>query len=144
MPYEDDDPFAGGSSPALSFKDAPIGTTYTGTVVKAPTLVQSRDFETGEPAFWPDNNPKMSVVVNLEVDGEERSLWAPKPSAMFAALQKAQVEAGERMSSGGKLSVKLTGTEPNKNPRLNDRKIYAAKYEPPAKSDPFANSQAPF
>lgn len=125
-----DDPFAGADkTPAVSFKDAPVGTTYTGVVTEAPRLVQSRDYESGEPAVWPDGNPKMSVVVNLTVDGEGRSLWAPKPSAMFRALADAQKQAGSRIEPGGTLAVKFTGEQPNaKNPRLNAQKIYAAKY----------------
>jgi hypothetical protein len=144
--WNNDDPFADGSgnSPALSFKDAPIGTTYTGTVVSAPRMVQARDYETGNPATWSDGNPKMTVVVNIEVGGEERSLWAPKPSAMFRALADAQKQAKARIEPGGSLSVKFVEEKPNaKNPRLNPQKIYAAKYVPPAADsgpDPFADT----
>ena len=139
---QDIDPFAGADkSPSLSFKD--VGTVYTGVVTEGPKLVQSRDFESGEPAFWPAKpgetpNPKMSVVINLEVDGEERSLWAPKPSAMFAALAAAQKDAGARIATGGTLSIKYTGDKPNeKNPRLNPQKLYAARYAAP---DPFGDA----
>ena len=138
---QDVDPFEGGTSvPSLSFKDAPVGTTYTGTITEAASLVQSRDYETGEPAFWDDarTQPKMSAVLRLEVDGEERSLWAQKPSAMFAALAEAQKAAGSRFEVGGTLAVKYTGDKPNaKNPRLNPAKQYAARYTPPKPADPF-------
>lgn len=143
-PQSYDDPLSYEKAPSLSFKDAPEGTLYTGRITKRATLVQSRDFETGEPATWPDGNPKMSVVIQLDVQGETRSLWAPKPSAMFAALVEAQRHAGGHpMQEGGTLHVKYTGTIPNvKNPKLNGAKQYVCKYTPPA-SDPFTDGQQP-
>ncbi len=128
-----EDPFAGSSStPSLSFKDMPVGTSYTGQVLEVPKLTQARDYETGNPAFWDDGNPKMTVVTKLSVGGEERSLWAPKPSAMFAAIQAAQNAAGVQISVGGTLSVTYTGDKPNeKNPRLSAAKQYAVTYTPP-------------
>ena len=141
------DPFAGGeSTPSLSFKDAAVGHTYTGTITSAPELVQGKDFETGEPAVWKNKDgstsPKYSVVMGIALDtGEERSLWAVKPSAMFAALKAAQQQAGKPFEVGGKIAVRYTGDKPNeKNPRLNAAKQYAVKYEPPAPADVFAGS----
>lgn len=136
-----DDPLGYEKAPSLSFKDATPDTMYTGIITGRPKLVQSRDFETGQPKTWPDGNPVMSVVIMLDVDGEARSLWAQKPSSMFAALVAAQKAAGgQPMEEGGTLYVKFTGTVPNsKNPKLNPAKQYAAKYTPPsAKADPFA------
>lgn len=142
------DPFATyDRAPALSFKNAPIGTSYTGEVLEEAKLVQARDFETGERATWPDGNPKMTVVLRLRVDGEERSLWAPKPSAMFKALADARKAAGKPIAPGGWLTVTFTGEEPNKkNPRLNPQKLYEAKYvegAPPSEADPFED-EPPF
>lgn len=138
-----DDPFASYDRvPALSFKNAAIGTSYTGEVLEEAKLVQARDFETGDPAFWPDGNKKMSAVIRLRVDSEERSLWAPKPSAMFKALADAQKAAGKRIAVGGALTVTFTGEEPNtKNPKLNPMKLYAATY---SESDPLADDVPPF
>lgn len=142
------DPFAGGESvPALSFKDAPIGKTYEGIITAAPELVQGKDFETGEPAVWKNKDgstsPKYSVVINLKVDGEDRSLWAVKPSAMFAALKAAAQKAGKPFEVGGKLAVRYTGDKPNeKNPRLNAAKQYECRYEPPAAPDVFGGSDS--
>ena len=143
----DIDPFAGGDSvPSLSFKNAPVGTVYTGTVTEAPTLVQSRDYKTGEPAFWPatngqPGNPKMAVVIKIALDtGEERSVWATKPSAMFAAIKTAQQEAGQKIAVGGTLAIKFTGEKPNADTKKEPQKLYAAKYTPPAAPDAFADS----
>lgn len=126
------DPFASTSAPSVSFDKAPIGTSYTGTVLELPAMVQARDFETGNPATWPDGNPKMTVVTKLSVNGEERSLWAPKPSAMFAAISDAQKAAGAALAIGGTLTVTYVGDKPNAtNPRLNPAKQYSATYQPP-------------
>ena len=134
----DPDPLAGGDkAPAVSFKNAPVGTVVVLNVTSTAKLVQQRDFESGELATWKDGNPRMAVVINGTVDGEEHSLWAPKPSAMFAALVEAQKAAGQRIGPGGKLSVKYTGDKPNDNPRLKAQRLYAAKYEAP---DPFADA----
>lgn len=143
----DIDPFAGGVKvAALSFKDQPVGATVIMQVTGPAKLVQSRDFETGEPAYWDEahTQPKMSAVVNGTVDGEERALWAQKPSAMFTAIAEAQTKAGERIAAGGTLKIKYTGDKPNaKNPRLNAAKQYAAIYEPPA-AGAFDTDEPPF
>ena len=128
------DPFAGADSkPSVSFKDKPVGTTYTGTVTKAPELVQARDYESGQPAFWPDGNPKQTVVTTLDIAGEgELNLWAAKPSALFRAIADAQKAAGAQIAVGGTLTVTFSGEKPNeKNPRLNPQKLYTVTYQPP-------------
>ena len=139
-----DDPFAGADKvPSLSFKDAPVGTVYEGLVTEAPKLVQSRDYDSGEPAFWPAKpgeqpNPKMSVVIRLTLDGvDERSVWAQKPSAMFAAIGEAQKKAGVRIEVGGTLAIKFVGEQSHTDPikikkGMPPQKLYAAKYTPPA------------
>jgi hypothetical protein len=129
-----DDPFATRESlPAVSWKGAPVGAQIVCKVLKRPELVQSRDFETGERATWDDGNPKMSVVTEVEINGEKRGLWAAKPSALFAAIAKAQEDAGQLIAPGGTLTVRYTGDKPNeKNPRLNPAKQFEAKYDAPS------------
>ena len=68
-PQTVDDPLSYDKAPSLSFKDAPVGTVFTGTITRAPKLVQARDFDSGTPKTWPDGNPVMSVVIMLEVEG---------------------------------------------------------------------------
>lgn len=139
------DPFAGAESkPSVSFKDKPIGTTYTGVVTKAPELVQARDYESGQPAFWSDGNPKMTVVTTLEINGEELNLWAAKPSALFRAIADAQKAAGAQVQVGGTLTVTFSGEKPNeKNPRLNPQKLYTVTYQPPNAFGEAAPQAAP-
>ncbi len=150
------DPFAGGDkAPALSFPT--VGTSYTGTITEPPKLLQSKNFNTGELDFWPGQNgqpgnPKMCAVINLEVDGEPYSVWAQKPSALFVALKEAQKVAGKPFEVGGTLAIKYTGDEPHTDPekirkRLPAKKLYAAKYTPPAPpapTDPFGDESPPF
>lgn len=133
------DPFDQIKAPSLSFKDAAIGTSYTGVVDDSPNLVQSRDFDTGDLATWPDGNPKMSAVINLIVGGELRSLWAQKPSALFAAITEARQSAGVPIAKGGTLTVTYIGDKPNAtNPRLNPAKQYRVTYTAP-NADAFAS-----
>lgn len=127
-----EDPFADAlRTPAVSFKDAPVGTKVRFLVKSEAKMVQSRDFESGDPATWSDGNPKMAAVFQGEVGGEARSLWAPKPSSMFTAIAQAQADAGgRRIGTGDTLIVTLTGTKPNsKNPKLNDQKLYTVEVQ---------------
>ena len=132
------DPFEGGSkTTAVSFSDARPGDSFTLIITKLPESVQSRDFETGQPAVWDDGNPKMSAVVTGTVNGEEKAVWARRPSALFAAIAEAQTVAGAKIAPGGTLTITYTGDKPNeKNPRLNAAKQYKATYSAP---DAFAS-----
>lgn len=155
MTNPDLDPFAGSTSaPSLSFKDAAVGTVRTITVTEGAKLVQSRDFNTGEPAFWPAKpgetpNPKMSAVINgTDEEGEEVSVWAQKPSSMFAAIADAQkaVKPGYRLKPGDTLAIKLTGEKPNPDKKKHPQKLYAAKITPAPEADAFGDDagQPPF
>lgn len=140
----DNDPFAGGESlPSVSFKDTPVGTSYTLEVLEAPELVQARDYESGQPAFWPDGNPKQTVVTKVTdtATGEVKNLWAAKPSALFRAIGDAQKAAGAQIRPGDTLVVTFSGEKPNeKNPRLNPQKLYTVAL---TKGDAFADQQQP-
>lgn len=133
-----DDPFAGAESkPSVSFKDMPIGTSYTLEVTEAPQLVQARDYESGQPAFWQDGNPKMTVVTGVvdTATGEAKNLWAAKPSAMFRAIGDAQKASGARIKAGDTIVVTFSGEKPNENnPRLNPQKLYTVEHRA---GDPF-------
>lgn len=140
MSYDQNDPFGGDSNPAVSFDQKPFGTTIAGTIEELPKLVQSNDFYTKQPAFWPPNkdgtaNPKLAVVTVLNIDGETKALWASKPSALFAALKGAQPQGGFKL--GGRLAVTLTGDQPGKN--AGRQKLYSVAYTAP---DVFAEPAA--
>lgn len=129
------DPFASTEKrPSVSFKGAPVGTRYVLEVTDPPNTVQARDFDTRELDFWPDGNPKMTVATNVvdKATGELKTLWAPKPSAMFQAIADAQKAAGALITAGGTLVVTFTHEVPNvEKPHLNPAKQYQVIYTPP-------------
>lgn len=133
------DPFANDSHPSVSFKDVQPGYTVSGRVLELPIMLQSTNFEDRTPKVWEDGRPVMSAVTVMDIGGETMSLWAQKPSALFAAIQAAQ-ETGGRIAVGGTLTVQYTGDIANvKNPRLNPIKQYRAHYAAP---DAFATAPA--
>lgn len=140
----DVDPFAGGDKvPALSFKGATIGTSHTLTVTEPAALVQTRDFDTDEPATWPDGNPKMAAVVKcLDAQGEPVAVWATKPSSMFSAIAAAQTEVrpGYRLKSGDTLWVQFYDEEPAKSAKHSPRKLYRAKVKEAPPADAFGDA----
>lgn len=129
--------------PSWSWKGRKVGSGFKkAVIVEPPKLVQGRTFPTKEPAKWPDGQPKMVVVVGLEINGEEYSLWANKPSALYRALVEAQKNAGgERMKKGGFLSVKFTKEVETEG---DPQRLFEARYEPPTSDDPFADDEPPF
>jgi len=136
-PPDVDDLLAGGSA-SISWKDAPIGHTVSGTVVASET-VQENDYDTGEPKFYSDGNPAWQVVVTLQTDLREepdddgqRRLYLR--GQMFTALRKEMARTKAKLRPGGVLSVTFDHTEPAKNPRHNDRKIYTVHYVPPSEA----------
>jgi hypothetical protein len=130
------------SVPSLSFRDAPIGTSFTGKVCRLPNLVQSRDFEDNTLKFWPDGNPMMAAVFHITLpNGDERSVWAQKPSSLFAAVTDAQNALKHRMALGDTVTITLIGEKPNQtNPRLNPAKQYSVTIVP---GDPFEQASVP-
>ena len=139
----DTDPFSGGIKiPSLSWKGLPIGTVFTCEVLEPAKLLQSRNFESGEPDYWDEakTQPVMSAVVNVLVTsgphsvGEQRSIWAQKPSNLFVAIAEAQKTAGALLAPGGTLALRFDGEVPHTNPRYSPIKQYKAKYTIPVTS----------
>ena len=147
-----DDPFASSPKiPSLSWKGLPVGAVFTLRIIEPAKLLHSRNFETNLPDYWDDEKtqPKMSAVINAEVMngphsvGEMRSIWAQKPSNLFAAIAEAQRVAGVKIAEGGVLHVKFASETPHENKRYSAIKNYAAKYEPPAEVPDVFHSSAP-
>lgn len=144
------DPFleSGEKTPAISFKNAPIGTVITVQVTDSPKKIQGKEFGTENPAVWRNKDgttsPKYSAVINGTVDGEPRSIWATIPSDLFAKLKAAQTELGRSVRDGDTIAIKLTGEEPTTG---SPKKVYAVKITAgvPAAAkanDPFAGDSA--
>lgn len=107
----------------------PKGTKIGGRVVGAPKLVQQRDFNTKQPAWWDaeKTQPKMAVVTDLDVNGQTMSLWAKKPSALFAAINKAMNETGgAAIAVGDTLIVELVGAVQGEDASKAPAKQYVA------------------
>lgn len=131
---DDYDPLESQSAPALSFKDAAIGTVQYIDVTEPCDFVQCRDFDTDEPAVWPDGKPRMAAVFRgPDANGETRSIWAEKPSDLLAKLQAAQKELGRRIGTGDvidRIHVRLADRVPAKNPKYT-KKIHEVKITHP-------------
>lgn len=149
---DDSDPLEGGVRiPSLSWKALPVGTVFTCEVLEPAKLLQSRDYESNQPKFWDEakTQPVMAAVINVRVTagphsvGEDRSIWAQKPSSLFVALADAQKAAGVRIARGGVLQLRFAAETPHTNPRNNPIKNYQARYTPPVASpdhDAFADT----
>lgn len=146
-PYND--PFAEPDRhPSLSWVGAPPGATVVGTVIDLPHEVQARDFATGKPEEWDDGNPKWNVVVGVEVNGAKHSVWALKPSALFAAIKEALKSTPPGyMELGGTLTITYTGDKPPERAGMNPARQFTAQYQPPnafsGNGQPGQQGQAP-
>jgi hypothetical protein len=142
------DPLGGSVKyPSISWKGKAIGATLTGKVFKAPEIVQQRDYETRELEFWQDGQPKNTIVIGIEVNGEKRNLWASIPSALQKALIEARDAAGDgvQIEEGGELTITFTDEKPIPGKEhLNPQKIFSAKYVPGVKpaADPLGGGAA--
>lgn len=162
MSFDDTDPLAtGDKSPAVSFKDAPLGAVHYIDVTEPGKSIQQINFDTEQPDYWPDNadgskgKPKMAAVYNgTDENGEPRSLWAPIPSDLQAKLAAAQTTFGKRIGTSGnveRISVQLVNRVPAKNPKYN-KSVYNVKIEtigaapkpvePDPMGDPWASTPA--
>jgi len=115
-----------------------VGDEFTGKVLGPAVKLQTKDFDTDEPAFWPAKEgqqpqPKLAHVVNLEIDGETYSLWCPIPSDLNSKFLAAVKEEGvKNVAEGGTLTVKLTGTEKRKGGKKGyDKKLHEVTYSAP-------------
>jgi hypothetical protein len=142
-----EDPFSGGvKTPALSFKDVKVGGEFILRVTEPATLVQGRDYDTSQPAYWDEEKtqPKMCAVITGRVIngpnsvGEHRSVWAKKPSSLFVAIAEAQAKAGVRIAKDGILHIKFAGETKHENKRFNAIKNYTAEYTAP---DPLSSDE---
>lgn len=125
-----------GSSPSVSWKDAPVGTTVKGTILGAD-VSQQIDLDSGAPKTWDNGDPMMQVVVTLQLDERrdaqddgQRRLYIK--GQMLKAVKEAIAAKGRNgLEVGGTLAVQFTGEgEPTKR-GLNAPKLFRAQYEPP-------------
>jgi hypothetical protein len=127
--FDDDDVF-GGEPKAINFTDEwEKGQTYVLPVLDKPKLIQGWD-QNRKPAVWDDGSPKMVAVTVVEFAGERRSLWAPKPSALYVALVDASKRAGHSVRGGeGNLVITYGGLGKREGTKNAPHLFTAVEYE---------------
>lgn len=141
------DDFDLGGEGGRSFRFETIGTTVTGKII-SQTKQQATDFDTGEPASWPDGNPKWVYVINLQTDLRDsddddgvRALYLqgslkPESKSSLSAVREAARKAigSYKTTVGGTLSMTYVADGQRSRPQFNPPKQYEARYIPPSMS----------
>ncbi|MFI8593757.1 hypothetical protein ACIGCK_04915 [Microbacterium sp. NPDC078428] len=129
-----------------------VGASVTGTVKSAPRERQQTKYGTQEPDFWPNGDPKMQILVDLQTDQRvdatddgERTLYVASKNMKRAIGEAIRAAGAADILPGGVLTVTYIGNDPaSKNP-ANPAKLYQAKYTAPtsAFAQPAAAAQTP-
>lgn len=130
------------SVPSISFKDAKVGDSFTGTITDLETA-QVRNYETGDPEFWDDGKPKLQIVVTLatdyldpEVEGDDGTRKVYLAGQKLAAAKQAMKEAGiSKLEKGFGFTISFVGEKPSSNKKYNNVKLYGITIKP-VKSNP--------
>jgi hypothetical protein len=127
-----------GGVPWAKFDD--YGDQVTGTITEEPRVRQSRDYDSNEPAFWPDGGPVTELVITLQTterdpaveDDDGKRLFVVNSQAKKGALREAVRQAQAKgLAAGGRLQVTYThDAEPTKRGKRG-AKQYQARYAPP-------------
>jgi hypothetical protein len=133
----------GSGAKSVSWKNAPVGHTVSGTIASEPTLSQQTDMKTKAPQFWdePHNTqPKMQLVITLLTDQREpgdtsddgrRALYV-KGQMRQAIADAVRAAGADGLSVGGVLTVRYIGDGPQQDKTLDPPKHYDAAYQAPA------------
>lgn len=127
--YDANDPFAP-PPPSWSWSGGEVGDKLECEIVKPPTLIRQLDGNR-RPESWDGGEPKMTAVTVVKTDEGTFSLWAAKPSSLFAAMVEASKQAGESMRTGGTLEVEIIEIVPSKRKNRDDKREFSAEYVPP-------------
>jgi len=128
-------------------KFANIGDRIVGTINGAPYERQQTKFNTQDPAFWPNGDPMMQILVPLQTqmredanDDGERTLYVASKNMRKAIGDAIRESGASDLLPGGVLTVQYVGNDPaSKNPQ-NPAKMYTAQYTAP--SSAFAQQPA--
>ncbi|WP_454112802.1 hypothetical protein [Microbacterium maritypicum] len=116
-----------------------IGASVQGTVKSAPRERQQTKYGTQEPDFWPNGDPKMQILVDLQTeqrvdanDDGERTLYVASKNMKRAIGEAIRAANASDIAPGGVLTVTYVGNDPaSKNP-ANPAKLYQAQYTAPS------------
>lgn len=125
------------SVPSVSFKDAKVGDSFTGTITDLETA-QVRNYDSGEPEFWDDGKPKLQIVVTLATDyidptleGDDGTRKVYLAGQKLTAAKQAMKEAGiQKLEKGFKFTIAYVGSKPSSNKKYNDVKLYGISIVP--------------
>lgn len=121
MTSQEDFLSGGNSYPAIKFDT--MGEVHRGMIIEEPSFVT-------RPTLNDPNIKEENLVVNLDVNGQNRSLWVSK-FAMKKAIKDALTEAGPGtlLQVGGELGI--AWTEEVDTGKASKAKIFVAKYVAP-------------
>ena len=126
--YDEIDHLVMGAPPAAKFEQ--VGDMISGRITRV-YQVQQTDFDTREPLWWEDGQPKMQVVAVIDVAGEGLRSFYIGSKGMREAVRDACRDAGRGLRPEGFLTVKYVGDgEPFKK-GARPPKEYQAAYDPP-------------
>jgi hypothetical protein len=116
-----------------------VGASVTGIVKSAPRERQQTKYGTQEPDFWPNGDPKMQILVDLQTeqrvdasDDGERTLYVASKNMKRAIGEAIRAANASDIAPGGVLTVTYVGNDPaSKNP-ANPAKLYQAQYTAPS------------
>lgn len=134
-----------GKTPSLSWRNAPIGKTYKGTIARDSRVMDQRSVDTGEVIYWDEDKtrPRKMLVVYLQtgvIDPETEDhdgvwAWYVKGKSATEALKSAVRASGRPgLEIGGIVSVTFTGEGTAKTKAFNPPKLFMVSYVPPADS----------
>jgi hypothetical protein len=124
-----------------------VGASIQGTVKSTPRERQQTKYNTQEPAFWPNGDPMMQILVDLQTDQRadpnddgERTLYVASKHMKRAISDAIRAAGASDLLPGGVLTVQYVGNDPaSKNPQ-NPAKLYSAQYTAPTSA--FAQQPA--
>lgn len=126
------DELATSGAPTFKFED--VGDTIA-IRIEGVKKSQVTDFQTGEPQFWPNGDPKVQFEISgIDTQtGEATRIFAK--SYMLTAVREAFQKAEAKPEVGGVLTVRYDEAKPSKTRGMSPSKLFKAKYEPPVAED---------
>jgi hypothetical protein len=134
-----------------SFPFDKIGDTVTGQVISPPEVRQQTDMKTGEPKFWPNGQPQIMYMVQLQTalqdpqdpfDDGVRAVFL-KWKSLDAVRAAIRASGAKTIEVGGTLTLTYSGDDIANAKRGNvPPKLWAARYIPASQSQFMATPNA--
>lgn len=136
-PPPDPDELMSGGYKAAQFPDQAFGTVVGGPIVDKPVTSQQRDFDSGQLKFYDDGNPMWQIIVAVQaqpatVEDDGIRAFYLKTQIKKAVQEAVRLAGATRLEIGGVLQIRYVRDEPNSRGRGKPKKIYEARYTPPA------------